>query len=243
MTTTAVAAERTIDHQASTLVVATGQGDVRVRIGETMRVQLKGEKTDLEKIQVDKSQATLCLFRPLSEQAVINGNHVNIAIGDGAVSTVVIGNKNLSDQAPTSRAIDVKATVPPGTIIHLEGMTGHTMVGNTGADLVISCVGCTAKLGELAALRAVLTGDGRVDAVSIERRLEASVTGNGQVMIAGGNIDMAEIAIVGDGQVALQGRSEQASVKIVGQGQARFGELTQEPTTMIVGNGQIMVGQ
>jgi hypothetical protein len=240
------AASREIDPAVVKGVVVHGlRGEFKVVIGAEpeVRVTIEGDEDALETVATEIRNDALRVRIPnasTTNVASVDGN-VTVITSGGGTSHVRIGNQTFeNDSEPVELALT--ATVPAGTIIRLEGFVGDAEIGDTGADVVLSCAGCDARLGRIAAFDVNLTGSGDVSARQVERMLIAKISGDGRIKIGDGDLEQADLAIVGSGAIDFGGHAVDATVSIVGAGDIHIQAVDNPIQSTIIGAGDVTTG-
>jgi hypothetical protein len=226
------------------LVIDGLRGSIIVDVSEVEEVELTidGDQEALDRLETTVDDDAIRIKVPSSDTniAVIEDNVTVIASG-GGTSRVQIGDKvYTNDSEPIE--LDVRATVPPGTILRLGGLVGSVEIGDTEADVVLSCASCEATMGTIAALDLNIAGSGEVAVEAIDRALVAEISGGGSIDIADGDVDSARVNIVGSGDVGFGGHAVDASVNIVGSGKVHIRETDNPIQSTIIGSGDVVTG-
>ena len=238
------AANREIDPASVKGVVVQGlHGEFNVVIGNTpeVRVSIEGDDADaVDMVDVEVKDEALLITIPNSSTniAAVDGN-VTVITSSGGNSHVQIGNQTF-DSEPAE--LQMTATVPEGTIIQVLGLVGETEIGDTGADVVLSCASCDAKLGKIAAFDVNVAGSGKISAERIDRALVAKISGDGHIGIADGDLEQASLQVVGAGNIDFRGRTVDATAKIVGAGAIHVREVDNQIRSTVVGAGDVTTG-
>lgn len=243
----AAAASREIEPALVKGIVVHGlRGEFKVVIGTEPEVSviIEGDGEALDTVDTEVRNEALRVTIPGANStniASVDGN-VTVITSGGGKSHVQIGNQTfVNDSEPVE--LQMTATVPEGTIIRLEGFVGDAEIGDTGADVVLNCAGCDAEIGEIAALDVSLTGAGDVRADRVDRMLIARISGDGNIEIADGDIERADLSIVGSGAIDFGGHAVDAAVSIVGAGDIRIREVDNPIQSTIIGAGDVVTGR
>lgn len=210
--------------------------------GPEVDVTVEGAGDALDTVNTEVRNEALWLTIPSASTTIakVDGD-VTVVTTGGGTSHVQIGSQTFTGESEAVE-LDMKASVPEGTIIRLEGFVGDAEIGDTRADVILACAACDAHLGEIAAFDVSLTGSGNVKVARVDRALAARITGDGSIEIVDGNIDQATLAITGSGLIDFGGRAVDANVKIVGAGDIRLREVDHPIQSRIVGSGHVMTG-
>ncbi len=226
------------------VVVQGLRGEVNIVIGDKpeVAVTIEGDDEALDAVKTEIKNEALWVTMPRTSTniASVDGN-VTVITSGGGTSKVQIGNQTFVNDSEALE-VEMTATVPEGTVIRLEGFVGEADIGDTGADVVLSCAGCDAALGEIAALDVSLTGSGDVTVKRVDRALVAEISGDGSINIGDGELDRATLSIVGSGEIDFGGRAVDAEVSIVGAGDVRLREVDNPIQSSIVGAGDVVTG-
>lgn len=220
------------------------RGSIKVDVtdGDEVELVIDGDSEALDRLETTVGDDAIRVKIPSSDSniAVIEDNVTVIASG-GGTSRVQIGDKVYTSESEPIE-LDVRAKVPKGTILRLGGLVGSAEIGDTAADVVLSCASCEATLGKIAALDLNIAGSGEVTVEQIDRALVAEISGGGRIDIAGGDVDSARVNIVGSGDVDFGGHAVDASVSIVGSGKVHIRETDNPIQSTIIGSGDVVTG-
>ncbi len=218
---------------------------VDVTTGDEVELVVDGENDVLERLETTIDDDALRIRVPSSDTniAVVNNQgNISVVTSGGGHAEVTIGDQTYtSDDEPIELAM--RATVPAGTMIHLEGLVGRTEIGDTEADVVLNCANCEATLGTIAALDLNISGTGEIAVDRIERALVTEISGGGRVDIADGGVKNASVNIVGSGEVDFAGHAVDASVSIVGSGHVRIRDVDNPIQSSVIGSGDVITGR
>lgn len=218
---------------------------VDVTAGDEVELVVDGDNDALDQLETTIDDDALRIRVPSSDTniaVVDNQGNVSVVTSGGGRAEVQIGDKTYtSNSEPIELA--VRATVPVGTMLHLEGLVGRTEIGDTEADVVLNCANCKATLGTIAALDLNISGTGEVVVERIERALVTEISGGGRVDIADGGVENASVNIVGNGEVNFAGHAVDASVSIVGSGNVRIRDVDNPVQSSVIGSGDVITGR
>lgn len=118
--------------------------------------------------------------------------------------------------------------------IVVSGVTLHNVELN-GADIDI-------QLGRLDQdrLHLALSGTGKISASGRVDRLEASISGAGDILMPDTRVQRANISIAGSGDVAVSPRDE-ANVRVAGSGRVRMTAMPVRLNQSVVGSGGVRI--
>lgn len=218
---------------------------VDVTTGDEVELVVDGENDMLELLETTIDDDALRIRVPSSDTniAVVNNQgNISVVTSGGGHAEVTIGDQTYtSDDEPIE--LVMRATVPAGTMVHLERLVGRTEIGDTEADVVLNCANCEATLGTIAALDLNISGTGEVAVDRIERALVTEISGGGRVDIADGGVENARVNIVGSGEVDFAGHAVDASVSIVGSGHVRIRDVDNPIQSSVIGSGDVVTGR
>lgn len=218
---------------------------VEVTAADEVELVVDGDNDTLDQLETTIDDDALRIRVPSSDTniAVVNNQgNVSVVTSGGGRTEVQIGDKTYtSNSEPIELAI--RAMVPVGTMLHLEGLVGRTEIGDTEADVVLNCANCKATLGTIAALDLNISGTGEVAVDRIERALVTEISGGGRVDIADGDVENASVNIVGSGEVDFAGHAVDASVSIVGSGNVRIRDVDNPVQSSVIGSGDVTTGR
>jgi len=226
------------------LVIDGLRGSIAVEITESDEVELviDGNDDALDKLETLIDEDALRIKVPAADTnvAVVDGD-VTVITSGGGTSHVQIGDKTYTSESEPIE-LDVRAMVPAGTILRLGSFVGKAEIGDTEADVVLSCASCEATLGKIAALDLSIAGSGDVEVGYVERAIAAEISGGGSIDIADGDVERADVNIVGSGEIDFGGRAVDAAVNIVGSGEVHIRETDNPIQSTIIGSGDVVTG-
>lgn len=218
---------------------------VDVTSGDEVELVVDGDNDVLDQLETTIDGDALRIRVPSSDAniaVVDNQGNISVVTSGGGHAEVQIGDKTYtSNSKPIELAM--RAKVPVGTMVHLEGLVGHTEIGDTEADVFLNCANCKASLGTIAALDLNISGSGEVAVDRIDRALVTEISGGGRVDIADGGVENASVNIVGSGEVDFAGHAVDASVSIVGSGNVRIRDVDNPIQSSIIGSGDVVTGR
>jgi len=136
--------------------------------------------------------------------------------------------------------IDIK--VPEKTPIDIRRVNGQVVIGDTHGNLRVDIGGVgeiTAGIINTADLE--VSGSGEIHIARVSQRLEAQVSGTGEVEVESGQVDNLRARVNGTGSLRFGGSAVDARLRVSGVGSINVREVTGELDHYISGVGSIDV--
>ncbi|MEZ5907009.1 MAG: hypothetical protein R3C69_18585 [Geminicoccaceae bacterium] len=191
-------------------------------------------------LEVAEEGGGLTVRAPTSGNSVTVVKNLTVVTGPGASSSVTIGGG--AGSAAETEPLDLVLELPRGTGLTLDGFVGEAVIGDLEAAVAIGVVEGRVTLGAVQNAGLATVGAARITAASVAGDLEASVTGDGAVEVAAGEIGAARLTVTGAGTITVDAPIETAEVRMVGAGRVRLAKVATEPSVQRVGTGELQVG-
>jgi hypothetical protein len=236
------------EHAAGELAVSGLAGTLRVE-GErrsNIRLELRGSERALEGLRREVRGGRLELSAPPGASgitSVISGRNNIVIATPGARATQIIGGVATTVGGPPDEtSLEVRAFVPQGAPLEVEGMVGEVRVDGVGGPVELELLGGSAELDRTAGGRLAVVGGSNIAVGAASGDLAIEIRGAGGVAVDEAALDSLEVGISGSGDVSVGGSAQQASVAIAGVGSVTVDEVVERPRTRVTGIGRIDIG-
>ena len=236
------------DHAASRLQVSGLAGSLTVEGHDRpdIRLELRGSAAALERLRREVRGDRLELTAEPGQHgvtAVVSGhNNVVIATAGARATQIIGGVATIVGDVPPEPPLEVRAYVPEGAPLIVEGMVGELTVEGVDGPVELELAGGRARLDRVAGGRLAVVGGSRIEAGAATGELALEVRGAGDVVVDQAALGHLEVAISGSGNVRVGGSAQQARVMVAGVGNVTVDEVRERPEVRVTGVGQIDIG-
>ncbi|HRY26416.1 MAG TPA: DUF2807 domain-containing protein [Geminicoccaceae bacterium] len=239
------AAATTVEHGPFTVdrVALLGlRGTLRVEVvaGATTTLHVEGPEAAVAALEVTEGGGGLEVRAPAGGNSVTVIRNLTVVTGPGASSSVTIG--GAAGSAAETEPLDLVLELPKGTGLTLDGFVGEAEIGDLEAEVAIGVVEGRVTVGAVRSAGLATVGAATIGAASVDGDLEVSVTGDGAVEVAAGEVGAARLTLTGAGSITVDAPIETAEVSMVGAGTVRLAKVAAEPSVQRVGAGELHVG-
>lgn len=170
---------------------------------------------------------------------VIVGSNTHVVIGDGATSTVVIGNKVERVTSGNTRW-KLSILVPAGQPLDLSGFISRLTVGDIDASVNAKIDGAgDLTFGSIKGSKFLLSGAGTATVEKISGDFHVEVLGAADVTVEDGRIGNLYVKIQGAGDVRVGGKVQRAKLISVGSGDIQIDRIAEKPEVSVTGAGDV----
>ena len=227
-------------------VIESFSGVVLVEVGDEpgIRATLDGPEEALEEFSVSERDGAVAIVGPrLGERSssTVVGNTTVIVSGGGRAE-VSIGSSSVTVIGEDEERVTLRLTVPEGTPLSLDRITGKATIGDTGAPLTVALLSGTVEAGAVTDADLAINGSGDIRLRQVDGALSITVNGSGSIDVAGGAASELTGRINGSGALRFDGRAKTAEVSINGAGTVALSHVETRPVTHVAGAGSITVG-
>lgn len=231
-----------------TLHVSNVNADVEVVIigGDEMSLIIDGIKSEVDAIEVNASGGALSIqgkagVSDVQTTNIVFGGSSSISISNG---TVNIGRGSFSISTSEAKN-DTKITVgvPKGSAVHVGGVRGNVVIGDTEGPLQANVVGaCDVKAGKVGIAALSIRGSGDISVDSVNGSLMMNVQGSGDILVRNGSVNQLSVNVMGSGDARFDGEATEANLSVMGSGDIAVKYVKNKPVTNVMGSGRIGVG-
>ncbi len=235
------------EHAAGRLAVFGLVGSLVVE-GEArsdIRLELRGSAEALERLRREVQGDRLELSAapgPEGRTTVVSGRNNVVIASSGGRATQVIGGVTTTVSSPPDAPLEVKAYVPQGAPLVIEGMVGELSVEGLEGPVELALMSGTARLDQVDGGRLEVFGGSRIAVDEAAGDLAIDVRGAGEVTVAEAALGQLEVRITGSGGVEVGGRARAARVAVTGSGKVSVDAVDERPETRVTGSGEIDIG-
>lgn len=173
---------------------------------------------------------------------VIVNENTQVAIGSGASSTVIIGNKvqKVSGGKPSWK---LSILVPRGQPLELEGVIMRLSAGDIDAPVDARIDGAgDLTFGAIKSSKFQMSGAGTATIESVTGDLRLELLGAADVTVEGGNIGKLYVKVQGAGDVRVGGKVHSAKLISIGSGDIQVDHVVEKPEISVTGAGDVNIG-
>ena len=229
----------------SEVILSRMLANVKVTVGNVrgVKVTIEGDEEIKQNAMLETSGNALKISAPLAFRNGTlytgdeSGYSGNISIRNGQVSI---------DGSPIDmeRTLLVEVEVPKGTTIKAGKVIGKSYIGDTEGDLYVRVAGTgSVSAGRVKSANLRISGSGDLNIRRVNGRVDARVSGAGNINIEGGYASKYSASVSGAGNVNFQGVAEEADLSISGMGNIYLAECKTAPNKSKSGMGSIRVGR
>jgi hypothetical protein len=235
------------DHAAGRLSVSGLVGTLVIEGQDRsdISLELRGSSEALERLQrtVEGDRLELTAA-PGSDgrTTVVSGRNNVVIAGPGGRATQIIGGVTTTVGGPSEPQLEVRAYVPQGAPLVVEGMVGELAVEGLNGPVELAMISGTARLERIDGGRLAVVGGSRIAVGAATGDLVIEVRGAGDVTLDQAALGRLEVGITGSGSVDVGGSAQQARVALTGSGNLRVDEVHERPETRVTGSGEVEIG-
>lgn len=200
-------------------------------------------KNDELEIRGKSTRSTTVSSADGKSSTVIVGQSSHVVIGEGATSTVVIGDR--TERVTSGDAADWKLTlvVPEGQPLNLRGHIGSLRAGDISAPLDATLDGASElEIGAITSGALKMAGSGTAQIASVDGDLTIELLGAGDVSVNGGKINDLIVKLEGAGDVRIDAPAQRAKLTSVGAGDIEVAGVREKPDVSVLGVGDVSIG-
>ena len=236
------------EHAASRLRVSGLAGSLKVdgHNRANIRLELRGSQAALRRVRREVRGERLEVTAepgPHGVTTVISGRNNIVIATPGARATQIIGGvPTIVGGIPPEPPLEVRAYVPEGAPLVVEGMVGELSVEGVNGPVELELSGGSARLDRVAGGRLAVVGGSRIEAGAATGDLALEVLGAGDVVVERAAVDSLEVGVSGSGNVRVGGSAQRARVSVAGVGNVKVDEVRERPQVRVTGIGRVDLG-
>lgn len=216
--------------------------DVEVSVidGDQMIVTIDGAKSEISGIEVKQDGNTLLVQ---GDGGKSNTRGANVVISGISSSVSINGNNiNIGHGRANTSACKLLIGVPKVSAVHVDGVQGKIVIGDTEGLLHASALCNKIKVGKVRDATLSVQGSGNIDVGVVDGNLSMNVQGSGSISVRNGSVNQIFVNVMGSGDARFGGEAVNANLSLMGSGDIDVKFIENKPITNIVGSGGINVG-